>query len=218
MFSNPSIENLCSGSHVCSVVSCSEDLLKIVIPFFTAGLRKNEKSVFIVSDKTRDIIVTALKDTGVDLEKMYQWGQLAFMPPEDTYIKDACFDPARLFRFLNHLVSEAVLDGFTGLRLMGEASWYNSGLPGTRKLIEYESTVNCRIGSAGITALCLYDERIFDRDVLKDALLAHPKVIFAGEAYNNPYYVVPETFRDRQFSKVGKSYDELKEDIIKKKG
>ena len=67
-------------------------------------------------------------------------------------------------------------------------TWALKGVPGSDKLIEYESGINNLIESHPMTVICQYDANQFDGATLMDVLRVHPYMIAQGRIVSNPYY------------------------------
>lgn len=68
------------------------------------------------------------------------------------------------------------------------------GIPGSEKLIEYESRLNLLVEQNPITLICQYDANRFDGATIYDVLNVHPMMIVRGQVVRNPYYVPPAEF------------------------
>jgi PAS domain S-box-containing protein len=73
-------------------------------------------------------------------------------------------------------------------------TWALRGLPGSERLIEYEAKLNEFFPASQCLAICQYDRRRFQPELLLDVLSTHPAAIIGGEAYNNLYYIPPAEF------------------------
>jgi hypothetical protein len=85
-------------------------------------------------------------------------------------------------------------DGHAGGRVSGEMSWALRGIPGSDRLMEYEALVNGVLATHPVTAICQYDARRFDGQLIFDVLKVHPMMIVNGQVVRNPYYMRPEEF------------------------
>jgi PAS domain-containing protein len=81
--------------------------------------------------------------------------------------------------------------GYTALRVTGEMTWALRGLPGFERLIEYEIKLNEFFPGSRCLALCQYDRRRFEPEVLLDVLRTHPISVIDAQIYKNFYYIPP---------------------------
>lgn len=211
--------HLGKGAHICSIYRSRQEQLSVLVPYLVDGLRNNEKCLSIVSEETKRSIISFLAILGLDVERCIQWGQFAFPAKEETYLLDGCFVPERMISLVKESEGKACRDGFNGLRGTGEMDWFFSRRPGTGLLMEYEAKLNHFLHDRRTIALCQYDENIFGKDILLKALHTHPKVIIYGELCDNPHYMPPDEFLQRQEKDFSAdNYDKLKEAILAGKG
>ena len=69
----------------------------------------------------------------------------------------------------------------TPARIGGEATWWLH-LVAADKLIEYEAELECAMPQQ-LSALCLYDRRRFDADLLERAMRIHPHKVTASRMF-----------------------------------
>ena len=97
---------------------------------------------------------------------------------------------------------QAKAEGYRGCRVSGEMSWARKGLPGSDRLMEYESGVNRVVETHPVTAICQYDANEFDGDTILRCLEVHPYTIIRGQVIHNPFYMRPEEFMARHIHKA----------------
>lgn len=73
-------------------------------------------------------------------------------------------------------------------------SWTLRGFPGSERLIEYEAKLNNFFPKNECLAICQYDARIFNPEILIEILETHPLAIIGTEVYENFYYLPPHEF------------------------
>jgi hypothetical protein len=62
-------------------------------------------------------------------------------------------------------------------------SWALGRLPGTDRLVEYESRLEEFVPGSKTLAVCQYDRRRFDAELLLDVIHTHPVVVVGTEVY-----------------------------------
>jgi len=182
-----------NSAHMASVFKTESDQFSSAVPFILGGLDRDEKVVYILHRHTKDEMVESLMKVR-DVQGALDAHRLEFLTAEETYLKGGHFDPQRMISFLDSAESDAMAQGFTGMRGSGEMTWYSSKKPGAEALMEYEAKVNQRYPRSSMNLLCQYDETAFDAGVLLDAIRTHPRMVLRGEVCPNPYYVSPEDF------------------------
>jgi hypothetical protein len=122
-----------------------------------------------------------LADAGIDVESLLAKGQLVILTAKEAYLKDAQFDPDKMITLLREETEKALAEGYPALGVTGEMTWALAGEPGSERLVEYESLLNHYFPKSECYAVCQYDRRRFDAEMLLDILHTHPKVMFGQE-------------------------------------
>jgi HD-GYP domain-containing protein (c-di-GMP phosphodiesterase class II) len=188
------IRRLGAGDHLCCIYRDRSEQMPIVVPYLIRGLENHEKCLYILDESTREDVLQAFGEAGVDLKTHVASGQCALLTKEETYLTGGSFDPERMIATLEQAEADAIREGYTGLRVTGEMTWVSARLPGVEKLIEYEAKLNLFFPNSRSSALCQYHEDRFEPDVLIDVLHTHPAVVIYGEVCANPYYIPTEEF------------------------
>ena len=198
----PSIARMHAGDHYCGIFRTDEDQRALTIDFVRMGVERGEKMFYLVNLHTAEQLEAMLADAGVDVEPLLDRGQLVIMTARDAYLRDGLFDPNKMIELLGDETEKALSEGYAALRATGEMTWALAGEPGSERLVEYESRLNQFFPGRKCYAICQYDHRRFDAEMLVDILHSHPKVLHGREGYDNErmYYVPPESFLggDRQ--------------------
>ncbi len=113
---------------------------------------------------------------------------------DDAYVRGGSFDPAGMISLLREETEKAAAEGYPCLRVTGEMSWALRGLPGSERLIEYESELNRFFPGSRCLALCQYDRRRFPAELLLRVLETHPVAVVGTRIYENLYFISPEEF------------------------
>ena len=210
------LEDMPQGDHLCSIYRTREEQLSVIIPYMLGGLKMNEACIYILDDRTgKEIcyyVTKAWSENSLEL-KRNQW---KFLVKEDAYLREGYFDPDKMIALLRETEEEATRGGFAGLRATGEMTWIFSKLPGTEKLIEYESKLNLFLPGSRSRAICQYDENRFDEDILLKVIYTHPKVLLYGNLFDNPFFIPPEHFDRTVEERKGKQdYRSLVKELLK---
>ena len=94
--------------------------------------------------------------------------------------------------FIRQAETEALADGFCGLRLTGEPTWSFGPEPGCNRLIEYEALLNHLPTNSRSVILCQYQHSRFGVPCIHDILRTHPVAILGDQVCPNSYYESPE--------------------------
>ncbi|MBZ0231190.1 MAG: MEDS domain-containing protein [Deltaproteobacteria bacterium] len=198
----PSIQRMQPGDHYCGIYRTDEDQRAIIIDFIRGGIERHEKMFYLVNLQSAEQLRATLAAAGIAVDALVDRGQLVILTAKEAYLKDGQFDPDKMIALLGEETEKALAEGYSALRATGEMTWALAGEPGSERLVEYESRLNHFFPDSKCYAVCQYDRRRFDAEMLLDILHTHPKVLFGREGYDNSqmYFVPPELFmeRDRQ--------------------
>lgn len=198
----PSIARMHAGDHYCGIYRTDEDHRALVVDFVRGGLARAEKMLYIVNLQTAAQLQATLAAADIDVNALLQKGQLVILTAKDSYLRDGEFDPDRMIALLREETDKALAEGYPALRVTGEMTWALAGEPGSERLVEYESKLNQFFPESKCYAICQYDRRRFDAEMLLDILHTHPQVLFGKDGFDNSrmYFVPSESFLegDRQ--------------------
>jgi PAS domain S-box-containing protein len=188
------LENLDVHDHLCLIYETQEEQLAAAVPFIRIGLERGEQCVYIADDNDVEIILAAMRDRGIDAESAIRTGALRVVTKRETYLKTGTFDPDRMIDLLREAVDTAREAGFKAVRATGEMTWALGQDPGTDRLMEYEAKLNYLFPGHDILAICQYNRRRFDPEIIQGVINTHPIVICGSLVCRNPYYIPPDEF------------------------
>jgi PAS domain S-box-containing protein len=183
------ITGLGPGDHLCCLYETEEEYRAVLAPYLQQGLERGEKVLYIVDARTAQTVLNYLRDDGVEVEPYLANGQLSILTISDAYMRDGIFDPDRMIELLRSETERALAEGYSALRVTGEMTWALRGLPGSERLIEYEAKLNAFFPGSKCLALCQYDRRRFQPEVVLDVLATHPIAVVGTAIYDNFYYI-----------------------------
>ncbi len=186
------ISTLSPGDHLCCIYQTEQEHRAVLSPYVKNGLVQNQKVLYIVDAHTAQTVLDYFSETGFDVQKYLDSGQLVILDRHETYIRNDTFDPKAMIELLKSEEQKALEEGYEALRITGEMTWALHGHPGSERLIEYENLLNGFIPYSKCMAICQYDKRRFSPEILMDILRTHPKAFVGTEMYNNFYYMPPE--------------------------
>ncbi len=203
------------GMHLSCVYRNKVEQMEVAVPFIALGLERGEKCIYIVEEVTQEEVCAELEARNMHPGTYIKSGQLVFLSKAQAYLHDGYFAPAKMLELLINAHYETLRAGFPGLRVTGEAAWYLDNAPGSSRLSEYESLINNALRGMRFAALCQYNENILPENVMVDMVYTHPKIIFYGILYDNPFYIPPDKFT-LEMSKENRirDYEKLKRQII----
>lgn len=190
----PALEHMQPGDHYCGIYRTDADHRRIVIDFVRLGIERNEKMLYLVNLQTAVQLKATLSSAGIDVEKLVEKGQLVILTAKEAYLQSGVFEPEKMIAVLSQETTNALAAGYSALRVTGEMTWALAGDPGSERLIEYEAMLNQFYATQPrCYAICQYDQRRFDADLLTDVLQSHPKVLIGTHGHDNStmYFVPP---------------------------
>ena len=188
------MEMLRPHDHVCLVYEDRHEWEESVMPFLAAGLRRNQKCIYIVDAHTGKQVEGLLGKEGVEVKNAESSGQFEILKEKDAYTQHGYFDPDMMIEFMVSETGKAIAEGYAAMRLSGEMSWALRGRTGSEKLLEYESKLNRFFRNHSSLAICQYDLNRFSPEVIRGVILTHPLVLVNGYLYQNYNYMEPEEF------------------------
>ncbi len=210
------LETLKIGEHIACIYKNKTEQRSIVVPFIRTGLKNNEKCIYIVDENTKNGIIKDFKEFNV--EEYLRTNQLELLTKEEAYLKNGYFDPDKMIELLKINEKKALDNGFAGLRVTGEMTWVLTKLPGVERLIEYEAKLNYFFPESKCIALCQYNEKKFEPEILLDIIHTHPFIIIYDTLYKNPRYQPPDEFFAIMRGEIHlDTYEKAKNSIIQRK-
>lgn len=190
------ITNLQPGDHLCCIYRSEDEHKAVLAPFLRQGLERGEKVIYVADTNTMQTIWGYLRQNSgpaLDVEACLGRGQLLFLTHQDAYARGGVFDPQATITLLRKEMEQALAEGYPALRVTGEMTWALRDVPGSERLIEYETWLNKLFPGSRCTTICQYDRRRFPAKLLLDVLRTHPIAVIGTEVYSNSYYVPPDT-------------------------
>jgi DNA-binding CsgD family transcriptional regulator len=143
------------GTHVCLFYETTQDLYDVHVDYFGAGLPSGEFCVWALSDPiNRENAIEALRKSVPGFEKYLRDGQIEFIPGYQWYLRDEEFDPQRITGGWHAKLDEALARGFDGMRVSGNAFWFETNLWETFR--EYEAELDRSLAGRRMIVLCTY--------------------------------------------------------------
>ena len=176
------------GDHLCLLYDKRESKLYTEILFIVEGLKENE----LVEVCDEEEIVSTLNEV-VDAESFMERGQLVFLSKEELYLEEGILDVEKILESIAEYDEKALIEGYKGLRIVGDATWVQTH-PKAERFLEFEAKLNKFLPLTRCKMFCLFDERKLNPDLLLKLLQTHPKVVSREEVSLNPNYIPPELF------------------------
>ncbi len=183
-----------AGTHMCLIYNDEAERRKIITKFLEGGLKTGEKVAYFVDTISPMDVYAWLEEMDIAIPKKNLDAVLTAAEAQKTYCPDGTFIPDRMLATLREFYDQSVEQGYPHCRVSGEMGWALRNLPGSERLMEYESHINVLVTTHPLTAVCQYDANRFDGATILKCLEVHPYMIVRGQVVHNPYYMTPEEF------------------------
>lgn len=177
-----------AGTHICLVYRDEAERRRIVRQFVESGLFEDEQVFYFADTALAQDVDSWLADLDIDPQAIRRDTSLQLGQALATYCPDGTFNPLDMTETLKRTYEAALSRGFSHARVSGEMSWALEHLPGSDRLMEYESMVNDVVLTHPITAMCQYNANTFDGNTVFRALQIHPYMVLGGQIVRNPYF------------------------------
>jgi hypothetical protein len=182
------------STHMCLIYNSENERKKVISKYIHSGIIDNEKVVYLADDVTKSEVYSWLMEMGLDVNSKKTINNFEVKEGEKVYCSEGYFSPDKMLDGLKVMHGETMETDVACLRASGEMTWALKGIPGSEKLIEYESRLNDLVQTHPFVALCQYDANKFDGKTIYNVLQVHPFMIVKGQILSNPYYVKPSEF------------------------
>lgn len=181
------------GTHICYLFNHEQERRSIVPPYITSGIVEREAVDYFADVPSEELLERSLAELGIVLPAGDK-DQLLLATALDTYCPGGRFTPEAMLERLRRGYERGRSGGYVGARLSGEMTWALRGMPGSERLVEYESRINTLLETVPLTVVCQYDTGRFDGGTLFEILTVHPMIIVHGQLLRNPYFISPEEY------------------------
>lgn len=167
------------GSHFCQLYAYRQDLVESLVPYFLAGLRNNERCIWITSNfyDAKDAEAN-LRKVIPKFEGMMKEGRMQIRNFDEWYTSSPTDE------FLAHWLKEeqsALADGYQGLRIAGNMSFIER--PDWDTFMAYENRVHRAFTNRRILALCSYSLKKCHATDLFEVMRSHLFTLCRRDGY-----------------------------------
>jgi hypothetical protein len=168
----PGVAQIPFGIHMCHFYRERQELVEALVPFFTAGLHSNERCIWVCAAPLDAAgAKRELQASGVDVEAAIRRGALTVLDYAEFYLKARGMNSAEVAALWLAEEARALEDGYSGLRITGNASFLE---PETwPDFMDYEEVVHRAFNGRRIVSLCTYDMRRCAPGKVSDVMRRH---------------------------------------------
>jgi hypothetical protein len=151
----PGVEDIPYGIHMCHFYRARGDLVEALVPFFIAGLRNNERCIWITAEPLLAADARLeLRNGGLDVEAAIRLGALSVRDYSEWYTAAEGLTSRQVAALWLDEERRALAEGYAGLRITGNASFVT---PETwPDFMDYEEVVHKAFYGRRIVSLCSY--------------------------------------------------------------
>ena len=186
--------SLGSQRHICAFFNSTDEEHRVLGSFIREGFDRGDKAFHLVNPVLREDHLRRLAETGINVQKAMDTGQLEVRPWQDAPLRGSRFDQDSWLASFEQVLQSGPAAGYAQTRFLGHMEWALVDLPGVEDLIEFETRVNYVVPKYDDIVICAYDLSKFGASVVMDALRTHPVVIIGGILQENPFFVPPDQF------------------------
>ncbi|AEH35509.1 MEDS domain-containing protein [Halopiger xanaduensis] len=186
-------EHVHANDHFALIYESQEEQFAAVIPFLRQGLERNERCLYITAENSREEVLEAMRERGIDVDAALDSGQLSVHDETETYLRNETFDADETVAFIDAAIEDAT-EEYEALRMAGEMSSVLQEDPEGEELVKCEAKANYLFDDADGIALCQYNRNRFPSDVIHDVVSTHPLLIHDERVSYNVYYTPPGEF------------------------
>ena len=166
------VEDVPWGTHICQVYTTQTDLLDILTPYFSQGLKSNEFCLWITAEPLGIAAAkAALHEAVPRFDAFLASGQIEILDHRDWYTSLGRFDGNRTHAGWLNKLEAALGRGFDGLRLTGDTYWLAAHE--FEPFMEYEAKLDPVIACNRMLAICSYSLEKFGMREIFDAISNH---------------------------------------------
>jgi len=143
------------GAHICLFYETPQDLIDAIAGYFAAGLENNECCIWALSAPvSRTAAINGLTKRIKGFAKHLAAGRVELVPGYSWYLKGGKFDSLRITAGWHAKLAEAQSKGFAGLRVSGNAFWFEENQ--WKVFCEYEQELDNSLAGHRMIVLCTY--------------------------------------------------------------
>jgi DNA-binding CsgD family transcriptional regulator len=141
------------GTHLCLFQETKDDLLETLVPYFKAGLERNEFCIWAVSEPLTEEEARIALSREIPAERQLETS-VEILPGHQWYLKEGGADPKKITSGWHEKLRGALAKGFDGIRVSGNAFWL--GTKYWKDFAEYERELGGALAGRPMIVLCTY--------------------------------------------------------------
>jgi anti-anti-sigma regulatory factor len=191
------------GDHLCLPFASDDEQREVLTAYIVDGLSRGERVIYYADQTAPDMIGSWLADSGVETSRMVEEGRLEIRSVDNSYLFDGRFEPDVVITTLWVEVRQTRDAGYPGLRISGEMTSELRPVANERALLEYEHRLSQMFHSRELTAICQYDQRLFNETAMTGLIDCHPEVVQIDPLHDDRRLRIVPTYAPRGLRIVG---------------
>ena len=175
------------GDHIAHFFRGDAQRFAVLGPYVEAGLRRDERCVFISRPEVGEQLCEWLDDRGVDADAARSHDRLVLHPGEAT--------EEDMKRLADHVDDTAREEDESLVRWAGDGEWALEQEISVCEMLRWEALYDKHSKDWSLLALCQFNLAAFESDVIMDALRTHPYCVMGDVVVPNPFHESPEVVR-----------------------
>lgn len=132
-----------------------------VVRFVSNGLERGQRVWYSADSTEPGVVIDVLRRGAIDVDTARRDARLSVTGTDLSYLRRVPFDPDWVVSMFRAACTEALADGCTGLRVLGEMSWSAREVADVDRILESELRLDREVyADLPLTGLCLFDRRL----------------------------------------------------------
>jgi len=176
------------GDHICGIFDSHAQQMDIMSGFIGAGLRAEQRCVWVSPPPSAEGLRNALAEMGGDAITIEASSQLLVLDQIDFYLRGGVFDPERTIDLIHSLLEDNAREGYPAMRFANDVSWLSKELVDPTAWEIFESRLTHQISALPMVMMCQYNRHQVSGDMIVTALETHPTVLLGDHFHRNPFF------------------------------
>jgi anti-anti-sigma regulatory factor len=169
--------------HVCWTYDDDAELIRAAAAFLADGVRLGQRLIYVASGPLDRL--HAQVEEMARVNRLVREGALEILSLDATYAAGTGTDPEALLAIFATATEQALADGFTGLRVVGDGTTLAADPRNWAEHTRWEAVSDRFMASKPYSGLCCYDSRVLPPQILQDLCAVHP--VAHAPAENVPF-------------------------------
>jgi anti-anti-sigma regulatory factor len=167
----PTAAGLGLHGHGCWIYADDGEFRAGALAFLEDGVELGQRLVYVAAGSVQKL--RGDLEGLPDLDDLLGDGRLRIMPLENVYAVGSALDPMEQLTMYSTLTSAALVDGYAGLRVVGEVTPLVLDPALWKSHTRWEAVADRYMAKNPMAALCCYDRRALPDEILADLACVH---------------------------------------------